>query len=101
MADEQIVTLDAPFTGGSWSDTPPTEVLQEAVNNTEETVATTETVADDGKKKVEEVSTSTSTASNEEVIDPNEYLKNKWGWENEELADKEINELRELKNKKT
>jgi hypothetical protein len=103
MADEQIVTLDAPFTGGSWSDTPPTEVLQEAVNNTEETgaAATTEIVVDDGKKKVEEVSTSISTASNEEVIDPNEYLKKKWGWENEELADKEINELRELKNKKT
>lgn len=31
----------------------------------------------------------------EEILDPNAYLKNKWGWENEEQADNEIKQLRE------
>lgn len=33
--------------------------------------------------------------ANEEILDPNVYLKNKWGWENEEAADTEIKTLRE------
>ncbi len=31
----------------------------------------------------------------EEILDPNVYLKNKWGWDSEEIAEQEIKTLRE------
>ena len=54
MADEQIVTLEAPFMGESWSDTPPAIVQDNVENNTGESAPTTvapDTIVDDGKKK--------------------------------------------------
>lgn len=35
----------------------------------------------------------------DEILDANQWLKSKWGWESEELADAEIRELRALKEK--
>ena len=54
MADEQIVTLEAPFTGENWSDTPPV-IEQETVENKtvetgKEVIAPTGTTVDDKKK---------------------------------------------------
>ena len=92
MADEQVITLDAPFMEGSWSDTPPAveqPITQEAETTKVETTEVKEAATELPVTKVE----------TEEIIDSNNYLKSKWGWENEEAAEAEIKELRELKQK--
>jgi hypothetical protein len=91
MADEQVIVLDAPFTGESWSDTPPViEQQAPASEPTPEPAASAEpTPPAPEPEKIE----------TEEIIDSNNYLKSKWGWENEEAAEAEIKELRELKQK--
>ena len=92
MADEQVITLDAPFMEGSWSDTPPAveqPITQEAETIKVETTEVKEAATELPVTKVE----------TEEIIDSNNYLKSKWGWENEEAAEAEIKELRELKQK--
>lgn len=48
------------------------------------------------EKKKGEVDTTTNTSTeSKEGLEPNVYLKNKWGFENEEAADNEIKTLRE------
>lgn len=37
----------------------------------------------------------TAPKEEEEILDPNTFIKNKWGWESEEVADNEIKALRE------
>lgn len=71
------------FQNSIWGDgnpLPNTQTIEQAVTN--EPAAAAETVVDAAK-------------TNEEVLDPNTYLKTKWGWETEEQADNEIKELRE------
>jgi len=42
-----------------------------------------------------EIDTPITESEKEEILAPNEYLKSKWGWENEEVAEAEIKALRE------
>lgn len=49
------------------------------------------------EEKKEEIKT--EEKPNEEILDPNVYLKNKWGWDSEEAADAEIKTLREKASK--
>lgn len=46
-----------------------------------------------------ETITATPAPEQTEILDPNVYLKNKWGWETEEAADTEIKSLREKASK--
>ena len=75
--EEQIITPQNPFAQNSWTDTIPEEKV---VENQTQAAANTENKA---------------AEASEEIVDNNTYLKNKWGWDNEEAADSEIKSLRE------
>lgn len=87
--DEQVVTPSNPFTSESWSDTIPEQQEQktQVVETKEEPIVEKkETVVQTQEQK-------------EEVLEPNDYLKNKFGWDNEEAAEAEIKTLREKADK--
>jgi len=96
MADEQVVTLEAPVTtqqadpfGASWTEEP-TEVKLEttaAPTNDTPTTAVPDTPA----------ITPTPAASEDEIIEPKEWLKREFGVEDAALLKAEREELKRLK----
>lgn len=82
QAAPAVDNLTQHFQNSIWGDGNPLPNTQAAETTVTNESAAAETVAD-------------ATKTNEEVLDPNTYLKTKWGWETEEQADNEIKELRE------
>lgn len=79
--EEVVVKAEEQVGAGFWGEPTPTAAVKTETTIVEE-------------KKIEEPIV-TSATSNEEVLEPNVYLKNKWGWDSEEIADTEIKNLRE------
>jgi hypothetical protein len=84
------VTPSNPFDETTWSEKAPSDILEKASTEDKKEVAAATT---------NEVTTSTSAA--EEIIEPSEWLKREFGWENPDVAKKELEELRALKNKES
>lgn len=83
--EDQIITPQNPFAQESWADNIPEEKVVETQQATEQ----------QQEAVVEKKEETLILETKEEIVDNNTYLKSKWGWDNEEVADNEIKTLRE------
>lgn len=88
MADEQTITeqTNTSLANAIWGEVP---AIQQSNTDTLPPPANTDTTP------LASTDTPPPVDDKEEILEPNTYLKNKWGWESEEAADAEIKSLRE------
>jgi len=81
-----------PFAQESWADAPP-------VSSTDEHEKQGAAASGDESEKSHPPSPPVNQGDEDEILDPKDYLKREFGWEDPELGKKELEELRALKNK--
>lgn len=99
MAEETLTVVAPanPFAKDGWSETPPEPIIPAAATP----AATVSPVVPATPEATPSATPATTVATppEEEAVDTNTWLKNKWGFENEEAADTEIKILREKASK--